>query len=309
MRCLVTGAAGFVGSHLTDRIIQAGGLVFGVDNLATGSMDNIRHLLSHKSFQFSLTDITKSVFVHEKVDRVYNLASPASPKDFSRIPVEILKVGSIGTLNVLELAKEHEARFLTASTSEVYGDPEVHPQREDYYGNVSTTGPRSMYDESKRFSEALVTHFGKFHGLETRIIRIFNTYGPRMRLDDGRCLPNFIVSALKNEPLVVYGDGSQTRSFCYVDDLVGGMISLMESSESSPVNIGNPSEITILEMAKEVIELTGSKSKIEFAPAMKDDPTRRRPDISKAKSILNWEPIVSREEGVRKTVADFLDRL
>jgi dTDP-glucose 4,6-dehydratase len=237
------------------------------------------------------------------------MASPASPKDFSLIPVEILKVGSLGTLHALEIAEEHHARFLMASTSEIYGDPLVHPQREDYYGNVSTTGPRAMYDESKRFSEALVTHYGLANNLETRIVRIFNTYGPRMGLYDGRCLPNFIVSALNGKPLVINGDGSQTRSFCYVDDLVDGIIRLMRSGESSPVNIGNPSEITILDLAKEVIEMTGSKSEIKFAPAMKDDPTRRRPDISKATSILGWTPKVSREEGIKKTIENFEARL
>jgi dTDP-glucose 4,6-dehydratase len=309
MRCVVTGAAGFLGSHLTDRLLADGHEVIGIDSLITGSLDNIRHLHDHRAFHFSEADVTKYVFVNGAVDRIYHFASPASPRDFSRFPVHILKVGALGTLNALGLAKAKNARMLLASTSEIYGDPEVHPQREDYFGRVNTTGPRSMYDEAKRFAEALTTSYHNQNHVEARIVRIFNTYGPRMRLDDGRCLPNFILSGLKGEALTIFGDGRQTRSFCYVDDLIDGIVRLMESPAEGPVNIGNPEEITIQELAAEVIAMTGGRSSITNLPALKDDPVRRRPDITRARAVLNWEPKVHRAEGLQRAVADFRRRM
>jgi len=309
MRCVVTGAAGFLGSHLTDRLLADGHEVIGIDSLITGSLDNLAHLRDKRAFHLSEADVTKYIFVNGPVDRIYHFASPASPQDFSRFPVHILKVGALGTLNALGLAMAKGARFFLASTSEIYGDPEVHPQREDYPGRVNTTGPRSMYDEAKRFAEALTTSYHNQNHVEARIVRIFNTYGPRMRLNDGRCLPNFIRAALKGEPLTVYGDGRQTRSFCYVDDLVDGIVRLMESNAEGPVNIGNPDEVTILEVAREVIALAGGKSRLEHLPALQDDPARRRPDITRAKTLLGWEPKIPRAEGLKRAVADFRRRM
>jgi dTDP-glucose 4,6-dehydratase len=309
MRCVVTGAAGFLGSHLTDRLLADGHEVVGIDSLITGSLDNIRHLHDTRAFHFSEADVTKYVYVNGSVDRIYHFASPASPRDFSRFPVHILKVGALGTLNALGLAKAKSARMFLASTSEIYGDPEVHPQREDYFGRVNSTGPRSMYDEAKRFAEALTTSYHNQNHVEARIVRIFNTYGPRMRLDDGRCLPNFILSGLKGEALTIFGDGRQTRSFCYVDDLIDGIVRLMESPAEGPVNIGNPEEITIQELAAEVIAMTGGRSSITNLPALKDDPVRRRPDITRARAVLNWEPKVHRAEGLQRAVADFRRRM
>jgi len=309
MRCVVTGAAGFLGSHLVDRLLSEGHEVIGIDSLITGSLDNLAHLWTNRNFHFSEADVTKFIFVCGSVDRIYHFASPASPRDFSRFPVHILKVGALGTLNALGLAKAKNARMLQASTSEIYGDPEVHPQREDYCGRVNTTGPRSMYDEAKRFAEALTTSYHNQNHVEARIVRIFNTYGPRMRLDDGRCLPNFIIAALKAGSLPIYGTGQQTRSFCYVDDLIDGIVRLMESNAEGPVNIGNPDEVTILELAKEVISMTGGKSELQYMPAMQDDPTRRQPDINRAKTELQWEPTINRAEGLKRTIADFQQRL
>jgi dTDP-glucose 4,6-dehydratase len=308
MRCVVTGAAGFLGSHLTDRLLKDGHEVIGIDSLITGSLDNLAHLWTNRSFHFSEGDVTKFVFVNGPVDRIYHFASPASPRDFSRFPVHILKVGALGTLNALGLAKAKGARMLLASTSEIYGDPEVHPQREDYFGRVNTTGPRSMYDEAKRFAEALTTSYHNQNHVEARIVRIFNTYGPRMRLDDGRCLPNFIMAALKGESIPIYGDGQQTRSFCYVDDLIDGIVRLMNSSAEGPVNIGNPDEVTILDFAKEIVAMTGSKSELKYLPAMEDDPTRRQPDITRARTLLHWTPKIKRADGLERTVADFKRR-
>ena len=309
MRVVVTGAAGFLGSHLVDRLMAAGNEVIGVDSLITGSMDNLKHLDGHKAFRFLQADVTQYIAVTGPVDRIYHFASPASPKDFHKFPVHILKVGALGTLNALGLARAKGARLLLASTSEVYGDPEVHPQTEGYWGHVNPIGERSMYDEAKRFAEALVMSYHNQNRVDTRIVRIFNTYGPRMRLNDGRVLPNLMCSALKNEPLTLYGDGMQTRSFCFMDDLLAGIMLLMESSMDQPVNIGNPEETTIMQFAKEIIELTGSKSTFEYRPLPKDDPTRRRPDISKAKQVLGWEPKVGRKEGLLKTIEDFKKRM
>ncbi|HYG75689.1 MAG TPA: UDP-glucuronic acid decarboxylase family protein [Planctomycetota bacterium] len=308
MRIVVTGAAGFLGSHLVDRLLEQGHEIVGIDSLITGSADNLKHLENSREFRFVRTDVTQYIHVPGPVDRVYHFASPASPLDFPRVPVHILKVGALGTLNALGLAKAKNARLLLASTSEVYGDPLVHPQVEGYWGNVNPIGERSMYDEAKRFAEALTMAYHKQNQVETRIVRIFNTYGPRMRLDDGRVLPNFVRAALNNEPIPVHGDGSQTRSFCYVDDLLRGIMLLMESKVDVPVNIGNPQEITVLEFAKEIIELLGSKSQIVYKPLPKDDPVRRRPDITRAKTELGWEPQISRREGLAKTLEDFKRR-
>ena len=309
MRIVVTGGAGFLGSHLVDRLLNEGHEVVAIDSLITGSLDNLKHLESNRSFRFIQTDVTQYIHVQGPVDRVYHFASPASPLDFPRVPVHILKVGALGTLNALGLSKAKNARLLLASTSEIYGDPLVHPQVEGYWGNVNPIGERSMYDEAKRFAEALTMSYHKQNHVETRIVRIFNTYGPRMRLDDGRVLPNFVRSAFNNEPLTVQGDGSQTRSFCYVDDLLRGICLLMESKVDVPVNIGNPSEITMLEFAREIIALTNSKSDIIYKPLPKDDPTRRRPDITKAKTELGWEPTVNRHDGLVRTLADFKRRM
>ncbi|HEY3319663.1 MAG TPA: UDP-glucuronic acid decarboxylase family protein [Planctomycetota bacterium] len=309
MRIVVTGGAGFLGSHLVDRLLDQGHEVLAIDSLITGSLENIQHLESNKAFRFIKADVTQYIHVPGPVDRVYHFASPASPRDFARFPVHILKVGALGTLNALGLSKAKGARLLLASTSEIYGNPQVHPQVEDYWGHVNPIGERSMYDEAKRFAEALTMSYHHQNKTETRIVRIFNTYGPRMRLDDGRVLPNFARSALRNEPLTIHGDGTQTRSFCYMDDLLRGIMLLMESSADGPVNIGNPEEITVLQFAQEVINLLGSKSKIVHLPLPQDDPTRRRPDISKAKKLLGWEPRVPRREGLTITLEDFRRRM
>ncbi|QNJ97473.1 UDP-glucuronic acid decarboxylase family protein [Constantimarinum furrinae] len=304
-RVLITGAAGFLGSHLCDKFISEGYKVVGMDNLITGDLKNIDHLFKLEDFEFYNHDVTTFVHVAGKIDYILHFASPASPIDYLKIPIQTLKVSSLGTHNLLGLAKEKKARILIASTSEVYGDPLVHPQSEEYYGNVSTIGPRGVYDEAKRFQESITMAYHRFHGLETRIARIFNTYGPRMRLNDGRVIPAFIGQALRGEDLTVFGDGMQTRSFCYVDDQVEGLYSLLLSDYSLPVNIGNPDEITILDFAKEIIKLTGTNQKIVFKPLPQDDPLQREPDITKAREILGWEPKVGREEGMKKTYEYF----
>lgn len=298
---LITGGAGFLGSHLCDRFINEGYSVIAMDNLITGDLKNIEHLFKHVDFEFYNHDVSKFVHVPGSLDFILHFASPASPIDYLKIPIQTLKVGSLGTHNLLGLARAKKARILVASTSEVYGDPTVHPQPEEYYGNVNTVGPRGVYDEAKRFQEAITMAYHTYHNVETRIIRIFNTYGPRMRLNDGRVLPAFIGQALRGEDLTIFGDGSQTRSFCYVDDLVEGIYRLLLSDYAYPVNIGNPSEITIKDFAEEIIKLTGTSQKIVYQPLPKDDPKQRQPDISKARSILNWEPTVSRKEGLKIT--------
>ena len=300
-RILITGAAGFLGSHLSDRFIKEGYHVIGMDNLVTGSMKNIEHLFPKKEFEFYFHDVTKFVHVPGKLDYILHFASPASPIDYLKIPIQTLKVGSLGTHNLLGLAKEKKARFLIASTSEIYGDPTVHPQNEEYWGNVNPIGPRGVYDEAKRFQEAITMAYHTYHGLETRIVRIFNTYGPRMRLNDGRALPAFFSQAIEGKDITVFGDGSQTRSFCYVDDLVEGIYRLLLSDYVNPVNIGNPDEITIKEFAEEIIKLTGTDQKIIYTPLPTDDPKQRQPDITKAKELLGWEPKVSRKEGLKVT--------
>ncbi len=300
-RILITGAAGFLGSHLCDRFIKEGFHVIGMDNLITGDLKNIEHLFKLPDFEFYHHDVTTFVHVPVKLDYIMHFASPASPIDYLKIPIQTLKVSSLGTHNLLGLAKEKKSRILIASTSEVYGDPEVHPQTEDYYGNVNTIGPRGVYDEAKRFQESITMAYHRYHGLETRIARIFNTYGPRMRLNDGRVIPAFIGQALRGEDLTVFGDGSQTRSFCYVDDQVEGLYKLLLSDYSDPVNIGNPDEITILDFAQEILKLTGTNQKIIFKPLPQDDPMQRQPDISRAKRILGWQPKVSRENGMKIT--------
>ncbi|HXB11933.1 MAG TPA: UDP-glucuronic acid decarboxylase family protein, partial [Bacteroidia bacterium] len=304
-RVLITGAAGFLGSHLCDRFIKEGFHVIGMDNLITGDLRNIDHLFKLENFEFYHHDVSKFVFVPGKLDYILHFASPASPIDYLKIPIQTLKVGSLGTHNLLGLAKAKFARILVASTSEVYGDPLVHPQKEDYWGNVNPVGPRGVYDEAKRFQEAITMAYHTYHKLETRIVRIFNTYGPRMRLNDGRVLPTFIGQALRNEPLTAYGDGSQTRSFCYVSDLVDGIYRLLMSDYPMPVNFGNPAEITINEFGEEILKLTGSKQKIIHTPLPQDDPKQRQPDITKAKELLGWEPKVSRAEGLKITLDYF----
>jgi dTDP-glucose 4,6-dehydratase len=304
-RVLITGAAGFLGSHLCDRFIREGYDVVGMDNLVTGDLRNIEHLFKVKEFEFYNHDITKFIHVPGQLDYIMHFASPASPIDYLKIPIQTLKVGALGTHNCLGLAKAKGARMLVASTSEVYGDPLVHPQTEEYWGNVNPVGPRGVYDEAKRFMESITMAYHNFHGLETRIVRIFNTYGPRMRLNDGRALPAFIGQALRGEDLTVFGDGSQTRSFCYVDDLVEGIYRLLLSDYAYPVNIGNPTEISLLDFAKEILALTGSDRQIIFKPLPVDDPKQRQPDITKAKSLLGWEPKVSRSEGLRVTYEYF----
>lgn len=306
---LITGAAGFLGSHLTDRFIAEGYKVIGVDNLITGNTDNIAHLFGNPNFLFVRHDVTQYNYFAGEIDYILHFASPASPIDYLKLPIQTLKVGSLGTHKILGLAKEKKARYLLASTSEVYGDPLIHPQTEDYWGNVNPVGSRGVYDEAKRFSEAMTMAYHQYHGVETRIVRIFNTYGPRMRLHDGRAIPNFIRQALKGEDVTVYGDGLQTRSVCYVDDLVDGIYRLLLSDEVNPVNIGNPNEITMLDLAKEIIEITGSGSKIVFEDLPQDDPKVRQPDITKAISLLKWEPKVGRTEGLGKTIADFKNRI
>jgi len=302
---VVTGGAGFLGSHLCDKLLEESIKVICVDNLLTGSLINIEHLFENDNFKFIKHDVTDFIHVPGKIDYVLHFASPASPIDYLQLPIQTLKVGSLGTHKALGLAKEKNARFLLASTSEVYGDPKVHPQSEEYWGNVNPIGPRGVYDEAKRFAEALTMAYNRYHNMETRIVRIFNTYGSRMRLNDGRALPAFISQALHDNDITIFGDGSQTRSFCYVSDLVDGIYKLLLSDENNPVNIGNPNEITIEEIAKEIIELTNSKSKIVYKELPIDDPKVRQPDISKAKSILSWEPKVSREEGLLKTIDYF----
>ncbi|WP_127846059.1 UDP-glucuronic acid decarboxylase family protein [Psychroflexus aestuariivivens] len=300
-RVLITGAAGFLGSHLCDKFIDEGFYVIGMDNLITGDLKNIEHLFKLENFDFYHHDVSKFVHVPGDLDYILHFASPASPIDYLKIPIQTLKVGSLGTHNLLGLAMAKQARLLIASTSEVYGDPQVHPQSENYFGNVNTIGPRGVYDEAKRFQESITMAYHRFHGLETRIARIFNTYGPRMRLNDGRVIPAFIGQALRGEDLTVFGDGSQTRSFCYVDDQIDGIYRLLMSDYSEPVNIGNPHEISILDFAEEIIKLTGTDQKIRFEALPKDDPMQRQPDISKAKEILDWEPKVNRAEGMKKT--------
>lgn len=304
-RILITGAAGFLGSHLSDRFLKEGYEVIGMDNLLTGNIKNIEHLFPVKEFQFYHHDVTKFVHVPGKIDYILHFASPASPIDYLKMPIQTLKVGALGTHNLLGLAKSKGSRILVASTSEVYGDPLIHPQTEEYWGNVNPVGPRGVYDEAKRFMESITRAYNTFHNVETRIIRIFNTYGPRMRLDDGRALPTFMSQALRGEDVTVYGDGSQTRSFCYVDDLVEGIYRLLLSDYSMPVNIGNPSEITLLQFAEEVLKLTGSKSKIVYEPLPQDDPKQRQPNITKAREILGWEPKIDRHEGLKRTLEYF----
>ncbi len=309
MRVLVTGGAGFIGSHLCDRLLGDGHEVIAMDNLITGSTDNIAHLAGNRRFLFVEHNVTNYIYVAGDVDAVMHLASPASPIDFSRIPIQILKVGSLGTHNALGLALAKGASFLLASTSEVYGDPLVHPQPETYWGNVNPIGVRGVYDEAKRFAEAITMAYHRIHAVDTRIIRIFNTYGPRMRLDDGRVVPNFIGQALRREPITVYGDGSQTRSFCFVSDLVDGMVRLLLSGEHDPVNVGNPAETTILTFAETINRLTGNRAGIEFRSLPEDDPKQRRPDITRAREILGWGPQVELEEGLSRTIYDFEARL
>lgn len=304
-RILITGAAGFLGSHLCDRFIREGYHVIGMDNLITGDMNNIEHLLKLPDFDFHHHDVTKFIHVSGHLDYILHFASPASPIDYLKIPIQTLKVGALGTHNCLGLAKAKKARILVASTSEVYGDPLVHPQTEEYWGNVNPVGPRGVYDEAKRFMESITMAYHTYHGVETRIVRIFNTYGPRMRLNDGRALPAFIGQALRGEDITVFGDGSQTRSFCYVDDLVEGIYRLLMSDYSMPVNIGNPNEISLLDFAKEVLKLTGAGVKIVHKPLPVDDPKQRRPDITKAKELLGWEPTIDRAEGLKMTYAYF----
>jgi dTDP-glucose 4,6-dehydratase len=308
MHILVTGAAGFLGSHLTDRLLAAGHSVLGVDNLSTGDLDNLAHLRSEARFRFEQRDICQA-FDPGPVDYVFNLASPASPPEYLRLGIETLRVGSVGTGNALEIALNHNAGFLHASTSECYGDPLVHPQPEDYWGNVNPVGPRSVYDEAKRYAEALVMAYHRTHGLNTHLVRIFNTYGPRLRPGDGRVISNFMMQALRGEALTVYGEGQQTRSFCYVDDLIEGMVRLSRSAEHLPVNIGNPNEFTILECAQAVLKATGSKSALRFAPLPQDDPTRRQPDITRARSLLGWEPQISLADGLSKSLPFFQSTL
>ena len=302
---VVTGGAGFLGSHLCDKLLNEGFKVFCIDNLITGRTDNIAHLAGHENFKFIKHDVTNYIFIPDKVDHILHFASPASPVDYLQLPIQTLKVGSLGTHKALGLAKEKKARFLLASTSEVYGDPDIHPQPENYWGNVNPIGPRGVYDEAKRFAEALTMAYNRYHNVETRIARIFNTFGTRMRANDGRAIPNFIMQALNGNPITVYGDGSQTRSFCYITDQVDGLFKLLMSNENEPVNIGNPEEIPVLEIAKEIISLTKNKSKIIFEDLPENDPKVRQPDISKAIRILGWKPIVKREDGLKYTIEYF----
>jgi dTDP-glucose 4,6-dehydratase len=299
------GGAGFLGSHLCDKLLSEGLKVICIDNLITGNSDNIAHLAGNEKFTFIKHDITNYIFIQGKVDYILHFASPASPVDYLQLPIQTLKVGSLGTHKALGLAKEKNARFLLASTSEIYGDPEIHPQPEEYWGNVNPIGPRGVYDEAKRFAEAITMAYYRYHNVQTRIARIFNTFGPRMRAKDGRAIPNFIMQALTGEPLTVYGDGSQTRSFCYITDQVEGLYKLLMSAEDEPINIGNPEEIPLIEIAKEIIDLTGSKSKIVYEELPENDPKVRQPDITKAKTKLGWEPKVNRKEGLKRTIQYF----
>ncbi len=308
-KVLVTGGAGFLGSHLCDRFIHEGCHVIAMDNLITGNIKNIEHLFKHPNFEYYHHDVSKFVHVPGELDYILHFASPASPIDYLKMPIQTLKVGSLGTHNLLGLAKEKNARMLIASTSEVYGDPLVHPQNEEYWGNVNPIGPRGVYDEAKRFQEAITMAYHNFHGLQTRIVRIFNTYGPRMRLDDGRALPAFMSQALKKENITVFGDGSQTRSFCYVSDLVEGIYRLLLSDYHLPVNIGNPNEISLLDFAKEIQMLSNSESEIVFEPLPQDDPKQRQPDITKAQTILGWKPLIDRKEGLKITFDYFKKEL
>ena len=305
MRVLITGGAGFIGSHLCDRLIAEGHYVVCVDNLITASDSNIAHLITHSAFQFVRHDITKPLELPEPVELILHFASPASPIDYLKFPIQTLKVGSLGTLNALGIAKAKRAKFVLASTSEVYGDPQVHPQTEDYWGHVSPIGPRGVYDEAKRFAEALTMAYHREHRVDTRIVRIFNTYGPRMRAQDGRAIPAFITQALRGEPLTVFGDGRQTRSFCYIDDLVEGIVRLTRADYHDPVNLGNPEEHTILTLAQRIIALTNSRSQMVFRPLPQDDPKQRRPDLSKAEVLLQWRPRVPLAEGLSKTITWF----
>jgi len=305
MRILITGGAGFIGSHLCDLFLAEGHEVIAMDNLITGSIKNIEHLAGHERFRFIKQDVTEYLYIDGPLDAVLHFASPASPKSYIQYPIQTLKVGALGTHKALGLARAKGARFLLASTSEIYGDPLVHPQREDYWGNVNPIGPRGVYDEAKRFAEAMTMAYHRVHGLETRIARIFNTFGPRMALDDGRVVPNFVGQALRGEPLTVHGDGSQTRSFCYISDMIDGIHRLLLSDEVGPVNLGNPTEITILDFALRINEITGNPAGIVFGPRPPDDPSRRCPDISKARRVLGWEPKVSLEEGLERTIAWF----
>ncbi len=309
MRVLITGAAGFLGSHLTDRFLAEGHQVVGMDNLITGARENIAHLQNEQRFQFVFHDVSRYIQVEGPLDGVLHFASPASPIDYLELPIQTLKVGSLGTHNALGLAKAKGARFFLASTSEVYGDPQVHPQPESYWGHVNPVGPRGVYDEAKRFAEAMTMAYHRYHHVETRIVRIFNTYGPRMRARDGRVVSNFVVQALKGEPLTVYGEGQQTRSFCYVSDLVDGIFRLFMSDHPDPTNIGNPHEFTVRQLADIVLKLTGSKSRIESHPLPTDDPKVRKPDITRARTLLGWEPKISLEEGLQRTIAYFRDHL
>lgn len=306
---VVTGGAGFLGSHLCDRLLAEGHHVLCIDNLVTGDSSNIAHLFGHDCFRFIQHDVTNYIFIDGQVDNILHFASPASPIDYLKLPIQTLKVGSLGTHKALGLAKAKNARFLLASTSEVYGDPLVHPQEESYWGNVNPIGSRGVYDEAKRFSEAMTMAYHRYHAVNTRIVRIFNTYGPRMRVNDGRAIPAFMSQAIRNEDITVFGDGSQTRSVCYVDDLIDGIYRLLLSNETDPVNIGNPDEIPMLQLAREVLELTGGKSKIVFKPLPEDDPKIRQPDISRATRILGWQPKVQRTEGLKKTLEYFRTKI
>lgn len=309
MRILITGGAGFLGSHLCDRMLAEGHDVIAMDNLVTGSTDNIAHLAGNPHFQFIHHNVTDYIYLKGELNAILHFASPASPVDYLELPIQTLKVGSLGTHNALGLAMAKGARFLLASTSEVYGDPQIHPQTEDYWGHVNPIGPRGVYDEAKRFSEAMTMAYHRSHGVQTRIVRIFNTYGPRMRLNDGRVVPNFVKQALLGQPLTVYGNGSQTRSFCYVSDLVEGIYRLLMSDEVQPVNIGNPSEMTILQFAEAINAITGNRGGILREPLPVDDPKQRQPDITKARTILQWEPKVSLDQGMRETIAYFTNKI